>query len=328
MTNNQVSIIIPVFNLEAFLEKCIDSIIGQTYNNIEIIIIDDGSTDSSRTIIENYRQKDSRIHLLKGDHKGTAAARKLGIQFAHGDYLTFVDGDDWLDKDSIETMVMPFTTSECDIVVAQHRRVFIEEETRYEFKDDYPFDIIDPISFMDIINERKDFTLWAKMFKKELFENIIFHVGVPIGQDGLVLKQAILKSTIIYATNKIVYNYLYRKGSAMRKSTLIINKLHFLKGSFNNLPIYTGDLYVKERDRLITFLSDLGTYYLKMDKGEKDLYMQIWEQYILAKNLQVEFKKSNPKGKNLNFIKKYPTLNSVMQLTPIYLSLAFKKFKK
>jgi glycosyltransferase involved in cell wall biosynthesis len=328
MTSKLVSIIIPVYNLEKFLEKCIDSIMNQTYSNIEIIIVDDGSTDSTAAIIEKYKQQDSRIVSLQGGHQGTAAARKLGIHNAQGDYLTFVDGDDWIDEDSIETMVLPFSSSNCDIVVAQHRRVFIEEKVRYEYKDDYPFDTIDPLSFMDIINERKDFTLWAKMFKKELFKGIIFHEGVPIGQDGLVLKQVILKSSTIKAVNTIVYNYLRREGSAMRKTSELVNKLHFLKGNFNNLPFYDGLMYERERDRLISDLVGLGDYYLRMNSIEKDLYMHIWDEYVYANNILIEYKKNNPNAGNLEYIKKYPKLNSLIQMTPIYVGLLIKKIKR
>jgi glycosyltransferase involved in cell wall biosynthesis len=327
MNTNLVSIIIPVFNLQDYLEKCLNSIINQTFSNLEIIIIDDGSTDSSQVIIEKYKKIDPRIILLQGDHNGTAAARKLGIQYAHGDYLTFVDGDDWLDEDSIETMVSQFSDTDCEIVVAQHRKVYIQEKIRYEYKDDYPFDTIDPQSFLDIINERRDFTLWAKMFKKHLFENILFHEGVPLGQDGLVLKQVIVKSTHIKAVNKIVYNYLYRLGSAMRKTSSLVSKLLFLKGNLNNLPFYKGSVYNKERDWLMLYLLDLGVYYLKMDKREKDLYMRIWNENIYANNIHIEFKKNNPTHQDLDFIINYPKLNSLVEMTPIYFNLLLKKIK-
>jgi len=327
MSSTLVSIIIPVFNLESYIKKCIDSLINQTFSNIEIIIVDDGSTDSTSDIIEELSHKDSRIKLFKGNHGGTAAARRLGIQNAQGEYLTFVDGDDWMDIDGIETMVTAFSSGNCDLVVAQHRKVFLEDPIRYEYKDDYPFDTTDTFSFMDIINERRDFTLWAKMFKKTLFDGIIFHEGVPIGQDGLVLKQVILKSLVIKAVNKIVYNYLYRQGSAMRKTALLINKLIFLKGNFNNLTFYKEKLYNNERDRLISILIDLGVYYLKMNKIERELYSSIWSECVYSKNLHVDYKNQNPKSKNVGFIKKYSKLYSFINLIPIYGDIYKKKLK-
>jgi len=326
MSSRLVSIIIPVFNLEPYIKKCIDSLIAQTYFNIEIIIIDDGSTDSTADIIQELSLNDSRIKLIKGNHGGTAVARKLGIQNALGEYITFVDGDDWMDEDGIETMISTFSARDCDIVVAQHRKVFLQEDTvRYEYKDDYPFDTIDPLSFMDIINERRDFTLWAKMFKKDLFDNILFHEGVPLGQDGLVLKQIILKSNVIKSTNKTVYNYLYRQGSAMRKSALLNNKLIFLKGNFNNLPYYPDKIYNKERDQLISYLIDIGIYYLKMNKKEKAVYMSIWNDYVYSTDLLLEYKSHNINNKNLNFIKNCPKLYSFKYLIPVYMNIFRKK---
>jgi glycosyltransferase involved in cell wall biosynthesis len=325
MQTKLVSIIIPVFNLETYLEKCINSLIFQTHSSLEIIIIDDGSTDHSVQIIEKFAAQDSRIVLLKNDHQGTASARKSGIQYAKGDYITFVDGDDFFDQDSIEIMLSPFMSSECDIVVAQHRKVFMEEVIRYEYRSDYPFDVADSDHFMDIINERKDFTLWAKMFKTSLFEDIIFHEGVPIGQDGLVLKQVILKATIIKAVNKIVYNYLYRKGSAMRKSKLLINHLQFLKGGLNNLQFYSNLQYAKERDKLILYVIKLGASYLKMNFKERILYRSLWDDYVYPKELQLDFIKENPSWKNLDIIRKYPKSYSLKQLVPIYFNLIVKK---
>lgn len=325
MDNNLVSIIIPVYNLEDYIKKCMDSIISQTINNIEILIIDDGSTDSTLEIIEEYCQKDVRFKLLKSDHQGTASARKLGIEFAHGDFLTFVDGDDWLEYDAIENMLNSFQNSCCDIVVAQHRRVFTDDETKSNNSKKYPFDIVDSSSFMQLMNERRDFTLWAKMFKKELFDNIQFHVGVPIGQDGLVLKQAVLKSSKIKAINKVVYNYLFRVGSAMGKSKLLINQLQFLRGSFNNLNFYTGDLYEKERDKLLIYWMGLGEYYLKMKRSEKSLFMQIWIENIYRQNIHLEIQSSNPIFKKLSFIQKYPVPYSLLKLTPFYFNLVRKK---
>jgi len=328
MQNKLVSIIIPVWNLEAYLNKCFESLLIQTYSNIEIIIVDDGSTDNSINIIEGFRNKDSRIVLLKSDHQGTASARKKGILYAHGDFITFVDGDDFCENDAIETMVSAFIDSDTDIVVAQHRRIFPHKGDYVEYKDDYPFENINSEGFLDIINERRDFTLWAKMFKKEMFDNIIFHEGVPIGQDGLVLKQAILKASSIKSVNKVVYNYLYRMGSAMRKSKLLKNQLHFLKGSFNNLCFYHGDSYVKERDKLIMYLLELGAYYLKMDKFERSDYTYLWDRHLSEKGTKLDFQKNHPQWKNLEFINKFPRIYSLTHMVPEYYNLLMKKVKR
>ena len=98
-----ISIIIPVYNVELDLEKCLESIINQTYKNIEIILIDDGSTDNSGKICDIYAEKDCRIELLKQENSGVCSARNLGISKATGEYVTFVDADDWIEEDYIES---------------------------------------------------------------------------------------------------------------------------------------------------------------------------------------------------------------------------------
>ena len=99
--NNLVSIIVPVYNIEKYINRCIDSIIKQSYKKIEVIIIDDGSTDNSSKIIDNYPQKDSRIKVIHKENGGLSSARNEGMKYASGDFLCFIDGDDYIDDEQI-----------------------------------------------------------------------------------------------------------------------------------------------------------------------------------------------------------------------------------
>ena len=111
----KVSVIIPVYNVETYISKCISSVIEQNYKNIEIILIDDGSQDSSGKILDEYEKKDDRITVIHQKNKGVSAARNRGLELASGDYVVFVDGDDWVDSDYVSYFVELLQNHECEI---------------------------------------------------------------------------------------------------------------------------------------------------------------------------------------------------------------------
>ena len=120
--NELISIIVPVYNCERFLDQCIESIIGQTYRNIEAILIDDGSTDSSPSICDRFSARDSRVRVFHIDNEGASAARNTGIEKASGDYIVFCDSDDWLELNAIERMHGVMTKYNTDLVLAGYTK--------------------------------------------------------------------------------------------------------------------------------------------------------------------------------------------------------------
>ena len=118
--NPLVSVIIPVFNVESFLNECLESICNQTYDNLEIILVNDGSTDNSQLIIDNYSKVDKRIIAIKQSNKGLSAARNTGIDIARGEYLTFVDSDDVLFRDAIFILLKHSLEHDCDVSICAH----------------------------------------------------------------------------------------------------------------------------------------------------------------------------------------------------------------
>ena len=112
----KISIIIPVYNVAQYLDKALDSVVNQTYKDIEIICVNDGSTDNSLQIIENYAKKDKRIKVINQDNSGLYVVRQNGVKVATGDYITYVDGDDWLDADACDKIVSVAENSNADII--------------------------------------------------------------------------------------------------------------------------------------------------------------------------------------------------------------------
>ena len=120
MSNAVVSIIVPVYNTKDYLACCIESLLGQTYTELEIILVDDGSTDDSLDICRNYQMLDSRIHVLHQNNQGVSAARNLGLDAATGDYITFVDSDDELCLNAIEILLNCIRKNQGDIAAGKH----------------------------------------------------------------------------------------------------------------------------------------------------------------------------------------------------------------
>lgn len=122
-----ISIIVPVYNVKDYVEKCLDSICGQTYKNLEIVVVDDGSTDGSGEICDTYAQKDPRVKVIHRENRGVSAVRNEGLDIALGEYIGFVDGDDWIDSDMYEFLYELLIVNEADISVCSH---YIENRAR------------------------------------------------------------------------------------------------------------------------------------------------------------------------------------------------------
>ncbi len=115
-----ITVIIPVYNTEEYLRSCLDSIINQTYRNLEILVIDDGSTDLSPAICDTYAELDSRVQVIHKENQGVSASRNLGIEMATGDYISFIDSDDWLESESYEHLISCFVEHKVDAVIFEY----------------------------------------------------------------------------------------------------------------------------------------------------------------------------------------------------------------
>ena len=218
MENELISIIVPIYNVEKYLQQCLDSILNQTYQNFECLLINDGSPDHSADICREYAVKDSRFKYFEKENGGLSDARNYGIIQSKGSYLTFVDSDDWLDSHYIETLYELMIKHNADISVACYG-AFDEEKGVFLFfayGDEYE----KIYSGREVVEQLPKFeggdltfqTSWGILSKRELFDQITFPVG-RINEDiGTNYKLFMQARTIAYI-HKNLYIYRIRKTS-------------------------------------------------------------------------------------------------------------------
>lgn len=200
----KISVVVPVYNGEKYLKRCINSIIGQTFNNWELILINDGSTDLSGVICDNYKNIDRRIRVIHTRNKGVSSARNTGIDFASGDFITFIDCDDWIEKDFFEMAVKSIKILNVDILITG----FVFENKGYSrniFKGKKK-EILKKIDVQKEFfkQEKFNWTVYDKFFEKKVVKNFKFNTNFKIGEDMLFCWQ------VINSIDKIGYSPLYK----------------------------------------------------------------------------------------------------------------------
>ena len=179
---SKVSIVVPIYKVEKYLRRCVDSIINQTYRNLEIILVDDGSPDKCGQIIDEYKEKDSRIISLHKKNGGLSDARNYGMKYVTGEYIFFLDSDDYIKSETIETLINLSLKYQADIVQGgfyYKYENYLLYDDRYYKEDSDPI-ILDNKELMYelIVNERVKNFAWGKLYKTDLIKDLLFEKGV------------------------------------------------------------------------------------------------------------------------------------------------------
>ena len=320
----KISVIFPVYNVEAFLEKSLDSIINQTFKDLEIICINDGSTDNSLMILEKFAKKDSRIILINQENKGLGASRNIGITLAKGEYISFIDSDDYIENNMYEIMYKKAVEKDADIVECdfymiiegkrKKRTLFNNLRTLWKF----PILFGCKFSWRNIkssIFTRMRSMVWNRIYKKEMLlkNNVVFPESRM--EDFPFSIDALLSANSIVHCNKILYNYLIRKASlsfnpqtdkrfdldhaAFIKNVLLKHNLYnkfekdFLKFAFS----YYGGSYLYEENILLNKYSeyfnekDLKDFKKYIARARKFGRINIWKNLFCVKSNIVDGKK-------------------------------------
>jgi len=211
-----ISIIVPIFNVADYLARCLDSIIAQTHKNIEIILINDGSTDDTAIICNQYAKVDSRIVVVHQENAGVSEARNVGLALIKGDWIGFVDADDWVEPEMFETLLDTATSSSVSIAACGFVKHFSNGWIEFREYKDIP-DVIpatDALQYVLCSNYFEGF-LWNKLFNAKLIKstNVQFSAGLHTCQDLVFVVEVIMHGGSIAYTSKPLYHYCLRMGS-------------------------------------------------------------------------------------------------------------------
>jgi glycosyltransferase involved in cell wall biosynthesis len=268
MKNLLVSIIIPVFNSESFLDKCIQSIIHQTYENIEIILVNDGSTDSSGAICDEYAIIDNRIKVIHKVNGGLVSSRKSGIKLSTGEYVLYVDGDDWIELDLIQTYIEQVNKYNADIVISAHNvnlegRIEIITNTLptgYYDKSRIVTEIYPKMMYTGKFSQFGIFSYsWGKLYRRNILisNQLKVREDITIGEDALCLYPTILDSNAIVILDTPYYHYRQRADSLIKTlRTIEISKMENIYKDLKEI--------FRNKDVLDTMIIQLQYYLLSL----------------------------------------------------------------
>lgn len=277
----KVSIIVPIYKVEKYLNKCIDSIVNQTYNNLEIILVDDGSPDNCPKICDEYAKKDNRIKVVHKQNKGVSSARNTGLDISTGDYIMFIDGDDYIELNMIECMLKNMFDNNVDIVICNINYVFKEKEfIKYNESD----------QILNNYEAMKEFisdgivqaVVWNKLYKKSILKNMKFVIN-KVHEDELFSYEVISRVNNIYYNSNAFYNYVQREDSITGKFS--IKRLDGVDAAYqimNSMKENYPSLYIQEK---INFLN-----------------LCIYSYQMILKNIEID---KDKKGRKIlcNYIK-------------------------
>ena len=211
---SKISVIVPVYNVEKYIAKCLDSILAQTYENIEILCVNDGATDNSGKILDEYAARDSRVKVFHKENGGVSSARNLALENATGDYIAFVDSDDYIAPDMYESLLSALKENDADI--AECSIAYAEEDGNIKYGDSKKYALDDQKAMLEAFFLKKiAVVIWNKLFKSKVLEGLTFDANYKIGEDSLFLYNALKNARSIVGIEKVGYYYLQRTTSVM-----------------------------------------------------------------------------------------------------------------
>lgn len=302
--NPLISIIIPVYNVEKYLQKCVASVAEQTYKNLEIILVDDGSPDGCPAMCDEFAKKDKRIKVIHKPNGGLSDARNVGLGVSTGEYFAFVDSDDYVSEKYIERLYYNMVQFDADVSICSFEKVFEDgtNEKLDEVLDNqvYVFEGKQKFEQLFSPNRLEMIVAWNKLYKKEIYENLKFPVGIINEDEWAVLDVLKNAKKVVYQANKD-YFYMQRAGSIMNSRMSVKNlvvygaiekRIEYLKNDYEDLALKT-----------LSYLFN-KIYYQWLDY--KNLRFEIQNEMNLVLNkYKADLKKLSYKDKIKMFLFKY-----------------------
>ena len=278
-----VSIIVPIYNVEKYLDRCISSILNQSYRNLEIILVDDGSTDGSREICDTYARKDNRVKVIHQENQGVATARNAGLDGCRGDFISFVDSDDYIHPDFIKYLYTKLIETDSDICMCNY---ITTDEWDYSNKIDWnkKVDVYNAHQLLDLFYSDMHcniIMLWNKIVKRECISDIRFDDGYINEDEGTSFK-FIYKARRIVFCEEVLYYYFSREKS-ITGAPYDTKRLDILKAFENRMRFYKehGEQSFFNRECMF-YLSEILTNYYKVHKlleNNREILQELKKKY-------------------------------------------------
>ncbi len=272
----KISIIVPVYKVEPYLRKCVDSILAQTYKNLEIILVDDGSPDGCPAICDEYSEKDSRVRVIHKPNGGLSDARNAGLEIATGEWLSFIDSDDWIEPSMYETLLKNANIHDAQISVGgvldeliTDNEIIVTKTTAGESVITETREKIDAIShFLS-----HSWSAWDKIYRREVFDGIRYPVG-EINEDEAIALHLLDKCDRVVYTNEPFYHYI-RRPESITTSSFSLKKLDWYRHCKANLEWIRANYPELERDAAIRYRGSLLWSLTEMALSDTDFRNEI-----------------------------------------------------
>lgn len=327
---HKVSIIIAAYNIQDYIARCLNSVINQTYKNLDIIIVNDGSTDETLSIIQSYENNDKRIKIINQNNMGLLASRKIGFTHATGDYVLFIDGDDWLEINAIQVMYEAMMKDDFDIIQCKY---YMKYDNGKSVKDlDKTLGAIEPSTLIDrLLLCDINHNVWTKLIKMDYIKvnDIHFMNDITFGEDLAFTYELFIRNPKVCVIDDCLYNYYQRSNSLTNEispKVLEINKvLQYISQDLIKRDLYNNYTqhfdYFVYRHSYLTYRNFI--FYSKSELG-KEILAQ-WRNYgIDIVNNNFYKKKISIKGK----ISEYFYSHSLLSYSFAYLAKKIQCFMK
>lgn len=270
MQGDLISVIIPIYNVKEYLPQCLDSLINQTYTSFEALLVDDGSSDGSEKICDEYAAKDARFIAIHKKNSGVSDARNMALERAKGKYITFLDSDDWLEHDAYETLYVKMKEHNPDVVFGVCERIY------RQFFDNEPDGSIQMISDEDVLTSyvKPEFrphilkALWDKLYTREIIGDVRFKPGHH--RDGTFNTEVMCKAKNVLFVGKLIYHYRDERPGSITNTgiseRIFTDKIPVLTEQIADLKRVGREDLAKRQ--IVIFYSEMLSYYWKIYQSD------------------------------------------------------------
>ena len=319
----KVSIIIPVYNVAPFLDKCLSSCIDQTFQDIEIIVVNDGSRDGSSQIIAAYAAIDDRIRIITKENQGLIYARKSGLEVASGKYVFHLDGDDYIETTAIEELYSEAVKSEADYVVGNF--YLVSENNKQKGKSICELNALVGQELLLRMINRGEWRIWGSLIQKSLFDDLIY-LPVVMGEDLFFNMQICLKVKKSTVVDICLYNYVIRTGSITNQEGTVNRKLKLAMAKYVHL-LLDGYAYIQPI-RECLYLMFCSFFQDSIKQKDMEVKTILYDYYWNNKEVKAFlWRRKKAFYLIIRVFLVYPYMGSLMVKTGSHMTFLWRKFK-